>query len=203
MKRLFLGVIAVGMVSVACSGANESEVAATDPPSDPQALIAPLRDAARKYQADTAALHANVALLVGPDSPESLAPAEALVADAKAMDADIDRIEQLMNDAIARHQTMHATNTGSDGPESPGPKAPPQSLPSTLAQMQQMQAIDQQQAQTIMTQIQADAQKQQLERWKIMQDTQMKIFDILQDVTINKSKTTNPLYKLWDDYIRK
>lgn len=66
----------------------------------------------------------------------------------------------------------------------------------------QMQMSDTQQAQTIYTQIGADAQKQQMERWKILQDTQTKIFEIQQEVTVNKAKTQDKMFNKWDDYIR-
>jgi len=66
----------------------------------------------------------------------------------------------------------------------------------------QMQMSDYQQAQTIQTQIAADAQKQQMERWKILNDTQTKIFEIQQDVTVNKAKTQDKMYNKWDEYIR-
>jgi hypothetical protein len=58
------------------------------------------------------------------------------------------------------------------------------------------------QQQTIQTQIQADAQKQERERWKIMQDTQTKIFDITQDVTVNQAKNADKAAQAFDDYIR-
>lgn len=68
--------------------------------------------------------------------------------------------------------------------------------------MVQMQLSDTQQAQTIATQIGADAQKQQMERWKILQDTQTKVFEIQQDVTVNKAKTQDKMFGKWDEYIR-
>jgi len=70
------------------------------------------------------------------------------------------------------------------------------------AAMAQLQNNDFQNAQTIYTQIQADNQKQQMERWKIAQDTQTKIFEIQQDVTANKAQTQDKAYKKWDEYIR-
>ncbi|MGM9998211.1 MAG: hypothetical protein ACI38Q_02265 [Candidatus Bruticola sp.] len=73
---------------------------------------------------------------------------------------------------------------------------------SNVASMVQMQASDLQQAQTIYTQIQADAQKQQMQRWKILQDTQTKIFEIQQDVTVNRAKTQDKMFGKWDEYIR-
>ncbi len=66
----------------------------------------------------------------------------------------------------------------------------------------QMFMSDFQQAQTIQTQIGADAQKQQMSRWKILQDTQTKIFEIQQDVTVNKAKTQDKMFNKWDEYIR-
>ena len=57
-------------------------------------------------------------------------------------------------------------------------------------------------AQTVSTQMQSDAQKAQMERWKILQDTQTKIFEIQQDVTNNKAQTQDKAYKKWDAYIR-
>ena len=73
---------------------------------------------------------------------------------------------------------------------------------SNIVAQQQMSANDLQNAMTIATQIQADAQKQQMQRWKILQDTQTKIFEIQQDVTVNKAKTQDKLFDKWDEYIR-
>lgn len=74
-------------------------------------------------------------------------------------------------------------------------------LQNIMAQ-QQMTQNDFNNAQTIATQMQADAQKQQMERWKILQDTQTKIFEIQQDVTANKAQTQDKAFKKWDEYIR-
>ncbi len=73
---------------------------------------------------------------------------------------------------------------------------------SNAASMAQMAASDFQNAQTIYTQMQADAQKQEMSRWKILQDTQTKIFEIQQDVTVNKAKTQDKMFNKWDEYIR-
>ena len=73
---------------------------------------------------------------------------------------------------------------------------------SNAASMAQMAASDLQNAQTIYTQMQADAQKQEMSRWKILQDTQTKIFEIQQDVTVNKAKTQDKMFNKWDEYIR-
>ena len=68
--------------------------------------------------------------------------------------------------------------------------------------MAQMINSDYQQAMTIASQMMADNQKQQMERWKIMMDTQTKIFEIQQDVTVNKAKTQDKMFGKWDEYIR-
>jgi TIR domain len=47
-----------------------------------------------------------------------------------------------------------------------------------------------------------DNQKQQIERWKILQDTQTKIFEIQRDVAANRAQTIDKAYKKWDEYIR-
>ncbi|MGE0492536.1 MAG: hypothetical protein AB7S38_25195 [Vulcanimicrobiota bacterium] len=78
----------------------------------------------------------------------------------------------------------------------------PEFMMTQMASQQQMQQQAMQQVMTIQTQIQADAQKQQMQRWKIMQDTQTKIFEITQDVTINKAKTADKMFNQVDAYIR-
>lgn len=71
-----------------------------------------------------------------------------------------------------------------------------------LMSLIQMKMMDQQQAMTIQTQIMADAKKQQMQRFKIMYDTQTKIFEIMQDTTINKAKTADKAANMVDAYIR-
>ena len=73
---------------------------------------------------------------------------------------------------------------------------------SNIFAMTQMQNNDFQNALTISTQMQADNQKQQMQRWKILQDTQTKIFEIQQDVTVNKARTQDKMFNKWDEYIR-
>ena len=73
---------------------------------------------------------------------------------------------------------------------------------SNAASMAQMAASDFQYAQTIYTQMQADADKQEMSRWQILQDTQTKIFEIQQDVTVNKAQTQDKMFDKWDEYIR-
>ncbi|MFP4497402.1 MAG: hypothetical protein ACLFQV_04255 [Vulcanimicrobiota bacterium] len=61
---------------------------------------------------------------------------------------------------------------------------------------------DMNQAQTVQTQMMADNQKQQMRRWQITQDTQTKIFEIQQDVTVHKAKTQDKMFNKWDQYVK-
>lgn len=70
------------------------------------------------------------------------------------------------------------------------------------AAQQQMVNTDQNNAETVQAQMQADNQKQQWRRWQIQQDTQNKIFEIQQDVTVNKAKTGDKMFQKWDEYVR-
>ncbi|GMU51613.1 MAG: hypothetical protein AMXMBFR33_07590 [Candidatus Xenobia bacterium] len=70
------------------------------------------------------------------------------------------------------------------------------------AAQQQMVHADKDQAHTIQAQMQADAQKQQAERWKILRETQTKIFEIQQDVTVNQAKAQDKAFNKWSDYIK-
>jgi hypothetical protein len=47
-----------------------------------------------------------------------------------------------------------------------------------------------------------DAQKNQMDRWKIQQDMQSKIFASIQDVTTNRAKTADKSFNNMDAYIR-
>ncbi|MBQ7568751.1 hypothetical protein IJT17_08105 [bacterium] len=82
-----------------------------------------------------------------------------------------------------------------------GPTAAMSGLTSVFS-IGQMQMTDLQQAQTISTQIASTAQKQEMERWKILQDTETKCFEMQQEATINRAKTQDKLYSKWDDYIK-
>ena len=55
---------------------------------------------------------------------------------------------------------------------------------------------------SILKAMQNDDQKQMLERMKVLQDTQTKIFEIHQDVTMNKAKAADKAFKAMDKYIR-
>ncbi|CAN0460985.1 unnamed protein product [Phaeothamnion confervicola] len=71
-----------------------------------------------------------------------------------------------------------------------------------MASQVQMYMTDMQQAQTVYTQIAADAQKQQMEREKIKADLQTKVFEVTQDITVNKAKTADKAFNNMDGYIR-
>ena len=61
---------------------------------------------------------------------------------------------------------------------------------------------DGEQARKIYKEIVADHQKFAAERSQAMQDLQTKIFAIIQDVTVNKSKLREAEFNRWDEYIR-
>ena len=73
---------------------------------------------------------------------------------------------------------------------------------SDLLAQQQLVANDWQSAQTIATQMQAESQKAQMQRWKLLQDTQTAIFEIQQQVAAHRAETQDKAYKKWDEYIR-
>ncbi len=66
----------------------------------------------------------------------------------------------------------------------------------------QIYMTDQQNSQTTLTTIAANQQKSEMERWKILQDTQTKCFEIQQDVSVNQAKTEDKMFGKWDEYIR-
>jgi RHS repeat-associated protein len=47
-----------------------------------------------------------------------------------------------------------------------------------------------------------DERRQMEERWRILRETQTEIFEIMQDVTINKAKTQDKMFNKWDEYIK-
>ncbi|UWG99128.1 hypothetical protein LPY66_10240 [Dehalobacter sp. DCM] len=55
---------------------------------------------------------------------------------------------------------------------------------------------------TIQQQIIQDAQKQAQERWKILRETQSKIFEIQQDITAHRARTGDIARRAWEQYIR-
>jgi hypothetical protein len=55
---------------------------------------------------------------------------------------------------------------------------------------------------SVVNQIMQDNQQQQMERWKIQQDTQTKIFENQQDITVNKQKAADKAFQTYDQSIR-
>lgn len=55
---------------------------------------------------------------------------------------------------------------------------------------------------TIQQQILQDAQKAAQERWKILQETQSKIFEIQQDITTHRARTGDIARRAWEQFIR-
>ena len=55
---------------------------------------------------------------------------------------------------------------------------------------------------TIQEQMRRDTQRQQAERLKIRLETETKIFELQQDITLNRAKTTDKAFKKWSDYIK-
>jgi len=62
--------------------------------------------------------------------------------------------------------------------------------------------FDREQAQKIYEEIAADHQKFAAERSQILQELQTKVFAIMQDVTVNKSKLRKADFSKWDEYLR-
>lgn len=94
------------------------------------------------------------------------------------------------------------------GPRRSSGETPSQNLTGSIASLGQALAADQAQTcqagdgGTVQSQICADAQRQQMERWRIQQDTQTRIFEIQQDVTANRAKTQDKAFQTFDSYIR-
>lgn len=57
-------------------------------------------------------------------------------------------------------------------------------------------------APNLQQQMALDAQKQQEERWNIQQAQQTKVFEVQQDITINKSQTEKKAFDKLDGYLR-
>lgn len=56
-------------------------------------------------------------------------------------------------------------------------------------------------AQTVQSQIAADAAKQEQERWKNLQNTQTNVFEIEQEVTTKKAQNADKSSKAWDEFV--
>jgi hypothetical protein len=54
----------------------------------------------------------------------------------------------------------------------------------------------------ILTQTETDRQKQTMQQWQILRDTQIKLFAVMKDVTIKGARSSDDAFKSFDDYIR-
>jgi hypothetical protein len=68
--------------------------------------------------------------------------------------------------------------------------------------LSQIEQEVQQERANLLNQVDSDAQKQQMAHWKILQDTQTKIFAITQEALTNKAQTQDAAYKKWEKYLR-
>lgn len=67
---------------------------------------------------------------------------------------------------------------------------------------QQAMAQNRQQTQTIQTQIKADAQKQRVQSWHIISETQKSISEMIQDIAVNKARTVQKMHGKMSTYLR-
>ena len=61
---------------------------------------------------------------------------------------------------------------------------------------------DEGQVQNIRVQMAAETQRNQAERWKILRETQSKIFQLQQNVTIDQAKSHDRMFEKWLDFIK-
>jgi hypothetical protein len=79
----------------------------------------------------------------------------------------------------------------------PAPAPPPSTPASDAAQRAKVMQDDLQAAQSIYMQMAADRQKWLMEMWKILQDTQTAIFNIIQAVILNREKVAMDMAEKW------
>lgn len=72
----------------------------------------------------------------------------------------------------------------------------------TLGRIQKLLEENQSISESIAKDATKQGQKDQMERFKLMQDNQTKIMELMQDVTTNKSKAADKAMKSWDGFIR-
>jgi len=86
---------------------------------------------------------------------------------------------------------------GDPSQPAPQPGPPPATPAADAAQKAKMQQDDLQAAQTIYMQMAADRQKWLMEMWKILQDTQTAIYNIVEAVILNREKVTMDIAEKW------
>jgi hypothetical protein len=80
-----------------------------------------------------------------------------------------------------------------------GDQGSPLTGAATMAQLSQMDSLN---AMTIYQQMASESQKVQMRMWQIQADTNIKKFEIQQDVTVNQAKMADKLFGKWDQYIQ-
>lgn len=86
-------------------------------------------------------------------------------------------------------------------PGAPGFQPPAMSQADQAQRAQQLQQ-DQQEMQRLMMQMAADRQKWMMEMWKIMQDTQTKIYEIMQSAILFRAQAHDRIHQAWSQVIR-
>jgi hypothetical protein len=67
------------------------------------------------------------------------------------------------------------------------------------AQLAQTSQIEMEQTQMAMA---AYRERAEWDKWKLLQDTQTKIYEIQQEVAINKAKTQEKMFQKWDEVVK-
>jgi hypothetical protein len=70
------------------------------------------------------------------------------------------------------------------------------------ANIMQMYQTDTMNAQQIYMQMAAEMRKAQMRMWQIQMDLQTKIFETMQEVTLNEAKTADKEFTKWDSFIQ-
>jgi hypothetical protein len=96
-------------------------------------------------------------------------------------------MEQVYNQGIAFEGGMHMDFTLS---------------PSSISTMMQMHLTDELLVEKTAMQMAAEKSKSAWEGWKLFQDLQTEIYQIQQEVTLQRAKTQDKMMNKWDDYVR-
>ena len=101
----------------------------------------------------------------------------------------------ISNECLNWAQNFTGLDLGANRPLSansrPGGPASGQPAPATDANTRDQKTIE--------AALAAQSMKEQMERWRVLQDTQTKIFEIQQDVTENWARTTDKAHRTLDE----
>lgn len=70
------------------------------------------------------------------------------------------------------------------------------------AQIAQLENQTQQQLMNINQEMQSTAQKGEMQRFQIMYDTQTKVMEMQQDMTLNRAKSQDKMFGKWDEFVK-